>query len=75
MRGGDRATDLGVAGARGPVEAHHRTRVDAQERPASDALATAQIHGDGLVSKVSVQVGPSVRSTSEGLNRPGSFCR
>jgi starvation-inducible outer membrane lipoprotein len=39
-------------------------------RPSSgsrDALATAQIHGDGLVSKVSVQIGPSVRSDKQGF--------
>jgi starvation-inducible outer membrane lipoprotein len=39
-------------------------------RPSSgsrDALATAQIHSDGLASKVSVQIGPSVRSDKQGF--------
>ena len=39
-------------------------------RPSSgsrDALATAQIHRDGVQSKVSVQIGPSVRSDKQGF--------
>jgi starvation-inducible outer membrane lipoprotein len=46
------------------------TSTEVYVRPSSssrDALATAQIHGDGLVSKVSVQVGPSVRSDKQGF--------